>query len=65
MRYEWEAHDGYDASLDHSAGNITLTSLRDGMLSHKGLTEAGMAQQLNKSKMRPVLISLDDIKATN
>jgi|GEM_PF-6518723 len=54
---------GYDPSIIEG-GNLTLVSLRDGMLSQKGLTAEAMAQHLNDAGMRATCIRDDDMGAT-
>jgi len=51
---------GYDPSIIEG-GKMTLVSLRDGMLSQKGLTAEEMAQHLNDAGMRATCIRDDDM----
>lgn len=51
---------GYDPSII-DGGSMTLVSLRDAMVSQKGLTAEEMAQHLNDAGMRATCIRDDDM----
>lgn len=52
---------GYDPTIGHEVGNLTLCCLNDGRLAVKNVCREKMANYLNASRMRPIELRLDDV----